>query len=208
VVWTFFLAAQKVGPSGRVIGLDMTEKMINLARQNALNRGVVNVEFVLAEIEKMTPVSDNSVDCVISNCVINLVPNKSKGMAEIYRVLKPGGRVALSDIALRKPLPEALKNDITAFTGCIGGAVLIDQYRKLLGNAGFKDIAIIIDQSDLNVYKELGIGSGGGCCGGSNGCDSSGTSKASLTQDLASLANSCNLNEFAASVKVYALKSR
>jgi len=201
------LAAQKVGPTGRVIGLDMTEKMINLARQNAFKRGVVNVEFVLAEIEKMTPLSDNSVDCVISNCVINLVPNKSKGMAEIYRVLKAGGRVALSDIALRKPLPEELKDDITAFTGCIGGAVLIDQYRKLLENAGFKDIAIIIDQSDLNAYKELGIGSGGGCCGGSSGCDSSGNSKTSLKQDLASLANSCNLNEFAASVKVYALKS-
>jgi len=198
-----FLAAQKVGPSGRVIGVDMTEKMVELARQNAIKRGTTNVEFYLAEIENMTPVKDHTVDCVISNCVINLVPNKAKAMDEIYRVLKPGGRVALSDIALRKPLPEEIKNDIIAYTGCIGGAVLIEQYKSYLENAGFKHNAVVPDTCDLNAYRELGTGSGGGCCGGQKSCDAT---SPSFKQDMVTLTDSCDLNEFAASVKVYAVK--
>src|SRR3954467_14093672 len=123
-----FLAARKVGPTGRAIGIDMTPEMLDLARRNAEKAGLANVEFHLATIDRL-PLPDASVDCVISNCVINLAPDKPAVFREIARVLKPGGRVARSDIALKKPLPPQLADDIAAYVGCIAGAISIDEYR-------------------------------------------------------------------------------
>ncbi|MCA9111435.1 MAG: arsenite methyltransferase, partial [Planctomycetaceae bacterium] len=135
-----FLAAQKVGPTGKAIGIDMTQEMLDLARSNAARGSngspVENVEFHLASIDDM-PLPDQSVDCVISNCVINLAPDKRAVFREIARILKPGGRLAVSDIALKQPLPAELAGDIAAYVGCIGGAIEIEQYRNWLVEAGF-----------------------------------------------------------------------
>ena len=135
-----FLAAAKVGPTGKAIGIDMTTEMLDLARQNAAKgndgQGFTNVEFHQATIDKL-PLPDASVDCVISNCVINLAPDKPAVFREIARVLKPGGRLAVSDIALKKPLPAEIGQDLMAYVGCIAGAILIDDYRRQLAEAGF-----------------------------------------------------------------------
>lgn len=138
-----FLAARKVGPAGRVIGVDMTADMIDAARANAAAAGAeaANVEFRLGEIEKL-PLEDAAVDVVISNCVINLSPDKEAVFSEIARVLKPGGRVIISDIVLTGKLPASLADDISAYTACVSGAVTVDAYRSLLERAGLKDIAI------------------------------------------------------------------
>ena len=131
-----FLAAQKVGPTGKAIGIDMTPEMILRAKKNAnTGKSSGNVEFHLAAIDKM-PLPDASVDVVISNCVINLAPDKEAVFREIHRILKPGGRVAVSDIALKKTLPEDLKANIMAFVGCIAGAISIEAYREGLKGAG------------------------------------------------------------------------
>lgn len=134
-----FLAASKVGPTGRVIGVDMTPEMIERARAIAAKDQFENVEFRLGEIENL-PAADNSVDVVISNCVINLSADKRKVLGEINRVLKPGGRIAISDIALIKELPAKVKSSMEAYVGCIAGAVLVDEYRELVAAAGLKDI--------------------------------------------------------------------
>jgi SAM-dependent methyltransferase len=136
-----FLAAQRVGEKGKVIGVDMTEEMIEKARGNAKRGGFDNVEFRLGEIEKL-PVDDNSVDVIISNCVINLSPDKESVFKEAFRVLKPGGRIFVSDIVLLKELPEAVRNDVRAYVGCLSGAVLKDEYLGLIEKAGFGDITI------------------------------------------------------------------
>lgn len=136
-----FLAAEKVGKSGRVIGVDMTPQMIEKARNNAKKNNIANVEFRLGEIESL-PVANNSIDTVISNCVINLSPDKRKVFKEIFRVLKPGGRVAISDIALSKKLPEKVQKSLEAYVGCISGALLLDEYRKTVDASGLKDIRI------------------------------------------------------------------
>src|SRR5688500_5588861 len=117
-----FLAAQKDGPSGRAIGIDMTPQMIDLARRNAAKSGAGNGEFYLASIDRL-PLADGSVDVVISNCVINLAPDKRAVFREVARVLKPGGRLAVSDIALKRELPPELGNDLMAYVGCIAGAI-------------------------------------------------------------------------------------
>ena len=134
-----FLAAQKVGPSGRAIGVDMTADMISKARRNAESfretAGLDNVEFRLGEIEHL-PVADASVDVVISNCVINLSPDKPQVWREIARVLKPAGRVAISDLALLRPLPDEVKTSVEALIGCIAGAVLVDETREMIRAAG------------------------------------------------------------------------
>jgi len=136
-----FLAARKVGKTGKVIGVDMTEEMLIKARNNATKGGFTNVEFRKGDIEEL-PVEDNSVNAVISNCVINLAPNKERVFKEISRVLKPGGRLMVSDVVLTKPLPDDLKNDKELLVGCISGAILKQDYLKLLEKAGFKDITI------------------------------------------------------------------
>src|SRR5271165_3941800 len=123
-----FLAAAKVGPTGKAVGIDMTPEMLDRARRNAAHQGLSNVEFHQATIDQL-PLADNSADCVISNCVINLAPDKAAVFREVFRVLKPGGRVAVSDIALKKPLPPDLAQDLLAYVGCVAGAISIDEYQ-------------------------------------------------------------------------------
>lgn len=140
-----FIAGPKVGPAGRVIGVDMTPDMITKARRNiamyAQQTGLHNVEFRLGEIENL-PVADASVDVVISNCVLNLSPDKARVWREIARVLKPGGRVAVSDLALLRPLPESVRQDVEALVGCIAGAVLVEETRADAHRAGLTDITL------------------------------------------------------------------
>ena len=137
-----FLAANKVGQKGRVIGVDMTPEMIDKARQNARKSKRENVEFRLGEIENL-PVADNAVDVVISNCVINLSTNKQRVFKEAFRVLKPGGRLMVSDIVLLKELPEVIKKSVRAYIGCLSGAVMEDKYVGMIKAAGFHDVNII-----------------------------------------------------------------
>jgi len=137
-----FLAADKVGNSGKVIGLDMTQEMVDKATENAKNGNINNVEFRLGEIENM-PVDDNSVDLMISNCVINLSPDKPAVFKETHRVLKPGGRFMVSDIVLLKELPEEIKKSVSAYIGCVSGALLKEKYIDTINEAGFKDIEIL-----------------------------------------------------------------
>jgi arsenite methyltransferase len=141
-----FLAANKVGPTGRVIGIDMTPEMLSKARKNAKKAGYTNVEFRRGEIEKL-PVDNASVDVVISNCVINLSPDKKKVFKETFRVLKSRGRIAVSDIVLLKELPEKIKNSVEAYVGCISGAIHKDRYLQLLKDAGFTDITVTEESS-------------------------------------------------------------
>ncbi|MFC1693096.1 arsenite methyltransferase [Candidatus Latescibacterota bacterium] len=141
-----FLAADKVGKSGRVIGVDMTPEMIEKAREN-LKKGIYgNVEFRLSEIENL-PVADNYVDVVISNCVINLSPDKRRVFMETFRVLKPCGRLIISDIVLLKELPDSIKNSIEAYIGCLSGAIMRDEYIEAIKEAGFQKVKIIDETS-------------------------------------------------------------
>ncbi|MFQ5801383.1 MAG: arsenite methyltransferase [Candidatus Methylomirabilales bacterium] len=137
-----FLAADKVGESGRVIGVDMTPEMIEKATENAKKGDYGNVEFRLGEIENL-PVAGNSVDVIISNCVINLAPDKRRVFREAFRVLKPGGRLMISDIVLLKELPDFIKNSIEAYIGCLSGAIMKDEYIDAIKAAGFQEIKII-----------------------------------------------------------------
>jgi ubiquinone/menaquinone biosynthesis C-methylase UbiE len=137
-----FLASDKVGHRGRIIGVDMTPEMVEKARENARKGNYTNVEFRLGEIENL-PVGDNSVDAVISNCVINLSPDKRRVFGETFRVLKPGGRLMISDIVLLKELPDYIRNSIQAYVGCVAGAMLKDEYLKAVREAGFQDVKII-----------------------------------------------------------------
>jgi arsenite methyltransferase len=137
-----FLAAKAVGDTGRVIGVDMTPEMLIKARENAAKGGYRNVEFRLGEIEHL-PVADSSVDVILSNCVINLSPEKPQAFAEAYRVLKPGGRFSVSDIVLLKPLPPGLANSIAAYLGCVAGASLKVDYLAMLHQAGFRDVQVV-----------------------------------------------------------------
>jgi SAM-dependent methyltransferase len=140
-----FLAAQAVGPTGRVIGVDMTDEMLEKARANAQRAGFGNVEFRKGYIEAL-PVDDASVDVVLSNCVINLVPDKAAVYREVARVQRPGGRLVISDVVLNEPLPEAIASDVAALTGCIAGAALRDAYLKIVAEAGLSDIEVVSDK--------------------------------------------------------------
>jgi SAM-dependent methyltransferase len=212
------LAAPKVGPTGRAIGIDMTPEMIERARQNAAKQGLRNVEFHLATIDHL-PLPDNSVDCLISNCVINLAPDKRAVFREMFRVLKPGGRVAVSDIALKKSLPYELAQSVMAYTGCVAGALLMVDYEQGLREAGFESVQIVDTRKDLNAYAQLENQSG--CCSPAmistdplpvlDSCCSSPAENAqssSVHQGLAELLSRFNVNDYAASVQVYALKAR
>ena len=137
-----FLAAKRVGKEGKVIGVDMTPEMIDKARENARKGRYKNAEFRLGEIENL-PVADNSVDVVISNCVINLSPNKKRVFEEAFRVLKPNGRLMISDIVLLKELPEVIKKNVEAYIGCISGAEMKEKYLQLIRDAGFEEIKVV-----------------------------------------------------------------
>jgi ubiquinone/menaquinone biosynthesis C-methylase UbiE len=137
-----FLAANRVGTNGRVIGVDMTPEMIEKARRNAQKAGYENVEFRLGEIENL-PVADNSVDAVISNCVINLSPDKESVFREAFRVLKPGGRLMVSDLVLLKELPDFIRKSVVSYVSCIAGAVRKEEYMGAIEGAGFQEVRII-----------------------------------------------------------------
>jgi arsenite methyltransferase len=141
-----FLAAAKVGEKGRVIGVDMTPEMIEKARGNTKKNDYRNVEFRLGEIENL-PVADSAVDAVISNCVINLAPDKKRVFEEIFRVLRPGGRMMISDIVLLRPLPDFIMNSVAAYVGCVSGAVMKDDYMDIIRKAGFRDARVIKETS-------------------------------------------------------------
>jgi arsenite methyltransferase len=166
-----FLAWNIVGPTGRVIGVDMTDDMLQLARANAEKRGATNVEFRKGHIEEL-PVESDSVDFVISNCVINLSADKPAVFREIYRVLKPGGRFAVSDIVLLKPLPEELAKDISAYVGCIAGASLLNEYLNMALGVGLKDLSVPVISHGKEIVQLLAPDGFSTpekktCCGGS-----------------------------------------
>jgi SAM-dependent methyltransferase len=211
-----FLAARKVGPTGKAIGIDMTQEMIDLARRNAAKSGLSNIEYHLAQIDKL-PLLDASVDCVISNCVINLAPDKPAVFAEIARVLKPGGRLAVSDITLKRELPSEISNDLMAYVGCIAGAILIEDYRPMLVDAGFAHVEVIDSGRDLNAYAK--VENQEGCCSTQASdlpiaevgcCFTTGASVDPLGADfherLKDLLSRHNVNDYAASVRVFAIK--
>jgi SAM-dependent methyltransferase len=145
-----FIAAHRVGPGGRVIGVDMTPEMVTRARANARKVSSSNVEFRLGEIEHL-PVADASIDVVLSNCVINLSPDKPAVYAEAFRALRPGGRLAISDVVAIAPIPDALRADPDALTGCIAGAATIEELRAVLTAAGFVDIGIEVAQRSADI---------------------------------------------------------
>jgi SAM-dependent methyltransferase len=225
-----FLAAQKVGPTGKAIGIDMTPEMIDRARRGAAKgvngRPYDHVEFHLAAIDKL-PLPDASVDVIISNCVINLAPDKRAVFREMFRVLKPGGRVAVSDIALKQSLPDDLASDLNAYVGCIAGAISMSEYERGLHEAGFRDVAVVDAHADLNAYSQvegqsgccspapargaqrtaqagsLPIAAAGACCGPLHGHEA----RAGVHEHLRSLVERYNVNDYAASVKILAVKS-
>jgi SAM-dependent methyltransferase len=172
-----FLAARQVGPTGHVIGLDMTDAMLELARRNQVKVGVTNVEFRKGEIEAM-PLPDASRDVIISNCVINLSPDKDAVFREAFRVLKPGGRFAVSDVVTRGEIPEQFRQSLELWTGCLSGALDEQDYLQRLRNAGFTDVRVTSSaalgdwSSDARSQAEASL-QGSGCCG------------SSLTQQLA-----------------------
>jgi SAM-dependent methyltransferase len=255
-----FLSARQVGPSGKAVGIDMTPEMIALARKNAESARdadgtpLSNVEFHLAAIDRM-PLADASADCVISNCVINLASDKQAVFREIARVLKPGGRLAVSDIALKKPLPPEIGQDLLAYVGCVAGAIPIGDYVAGLREAGFSHVEVVDSGADLNAYAK--IEGQAGCCGsevgsnpeavaplacctpapagssacctpskpvaegepccstekkaaasaaGASCCSPAPTETPELLTRLAELTRRYDINEYAASVKVYAIK--
>jgi SAM-dependent methyltransferase len=148
------VAARRVGPDGHVFGLDMSDEMMALAQRNAANAGVTNVAFIKGDMESV-PLPRESVDVIISNCVVNLVPDKGRAVREAYRVLRPGGRLSISDIVTHTVVPEHLRSDLTAWAACIGGALSEDEYRHHLAEAGFVDIEIVRDREYTAKDAEL-----------------------------------------------------
>jgi len=183
-----FLAAQRVGKTGRVIGVDMTPEMVNRATENARKGNYSNVEFRLGEIEKL-PVEDNCVDAVISNCVINLSPDKRSVFQEAFRVLKPGGRIMVSDLVLAKELPDFVKQSVEAYVGCLAGAVMKEEYLGFIEEAGFKDIKIL---SQVN-YPVLAMANDA-------------TAKVVMRQPGIQEMDLKNIEDSVVSLKIYALK--
>ena len=150
------LSARRVGPAGKAYGLDMTDEMLALARENARKAGVTNVEFLKGEMEAM-PLPDGEIDVIISNCVVNLSPDKDRVLREAYRVLKPGGRLAIADIVAHRQMPAALKRSLELWAGCVAGALVDEEYRQKLAAAGFADIEI----ESVREYTAADAESGG-----------------------------------------------
>ncbi|EJC97655.1 NAD-binding protein [Fomitiporia mediterranea MF3/22] len=230
-----FLAAKKVGPTGKSIGIDMTDEMIDLARRNAENDGYANVEFIKSNIISI-PIPSSTAHVIMSNCVINLVPEVQKPLVfcEIFRLLVPGGRVSISDILAKRPLPEEIKEDASLYIGCVSGASLVTEYDQWMRDAGFSDITIVNTNKDLNIYKDgiLQVGSDSnsgntpknsaiaGCCAttqkistcatdeksGVKGCCASTSTKVGPVDNKKEMIRDINLNEFVGSYQIYAVK--
>jgi SAM-dependent methyltransferase len=179
-----FLAAQEVGAAGHVIGVDMTPQMLSKARDNAAKGKFANVEFRLGEIEYL-PIADASADVIISNCVINLSPDKPQVFREAFRVLKPGGRLAISDVVATIELPEEMRNDEALIAGCMGNASLIEELQAMIAEAGFEQVRIAPKDESREFIRDWAPGRGveeyvvsatiealkpGGCCSGSSCC--------------------------------------
>jgi SAM-dependent methyltransferase len=154
-----FLAAGQVGPAGKVIGVDMTHEMLKKARENAAKIGALNVEFRLGELEHL-PIADNTADVILSNCVINLVPDKAQVFREAFRTLKPGGRVAISDVVNKAPLPAELKADPTLLCGCIAGAATITETETWLVEAGFVEVRVTPKAESRELINSWAPGKG------------------------------------------------
>ena len=193
-----FLAAAKVGPTGKAIGIDMTPEMLALARANAAKAGLANVEFYEATIDKL-PLADASVDCVISNCVINLAPDKPAVFREIARVLKPGGRLAVSDIALKQPLPAEIGKTFWPTWAASPAPFRSKSIGRVCWRPGFAHVEMIDSGADLNVYSK--VEKQAACCSPGASCGSD------VHDSLHELMQRYNINDYAASVKVYAVKS-
>lgn len=192
-----FLAAKKVAPSGRAIGVDMTKEMIDVARSNAEKGNNTNVDFIEGLITDV-PLSDNTADVIISNCVLNLVPDdeKPKAFKEIYRLLKTGGRVAVSDILSVRELSDVVKENIAFYVGCISGARSVQEYEKWFEEAGFKRIVIVNTNKDLNVYKEGKLMSD---------CSPAECNVQNNIKDKDAIRN-LNFNDYIGAFQIYALK--
>jgi arsenite methyltransferase len=154
-----FLAARAVGPTGHVIGVDMTAEMVSKARQNKAKSNYENIEFRLGEIESL-PVADNSVDVILSNCVINLSPDKARVFREAFRVLKPEGRLAISDIVATQPLPESLRQDMELHAGCVAGTAPVDDLKAMLLAAGFVEVRVEPKPQSRETIREWFPGRG------------------------------------------------
>ncbi len=148
-----FLASKQVGPSGRVIGVDMTPEMLTRARTNAETMKATNVDFRLGEIEHL-PVQDATVDVILSNCVVNLSPEKQAVFHEAFRVLAPGGRLAISDVVATEPLSEQTRHDLEVVSGCIGGAAEVDELKSMLSNAGFENIRVAVNEDSRTFIRD------------------------------------------------------
>jgi len=185
-----FLAAGKVGPEGKVIGVDMTPEMVDKARDNAQKNNFTNIEFRLGEIENL-PVADGFVDIIISNCVINLSTDKDSVFSEAFRVLKPGGRIMVSDIVLIKELPDFIKNNVSAYAGCISGAIIKYDYLNAIKKAGFTDVKILDEVNFPIKYMA------------SDNTSVIIKNDSNLTKDMTG-----DLEKSILSIKVYALKSK
>lgn len=194
------LAAHKVGAGGKVVGVDFSAHMIDRARQTVAEAGLTEMTgFVVTGLGRME-LADGVADVVISNCVINLCPDKEAVYREAFRILKPGGRLAVSDIALKQPLPQALSDSVAALTGCIAGALTIADYERLLRQAGFASVRIVDSESDLNLYKDCAAPDAdpsAACCG---------TADPTSTDEGLKALRGIDVNDYAASVKVFALK--
>ncbi|OQE26747.1 hypothetical protein PENSTE_c005G01819 [Penicillium steckii] len=199
------LAAKRVGPTGRVIGVDMTKSMLELARKNAQKAEAFNLSFVEASITSI-PLPDAMADCIISNCVVNLVPrsDKAKVFNEAFRLLKPGGRIAISDILLRKQPPESITRNMSLYVGCIAGASYIHEYEDYLRSEGFRDILIVDKKGDLNVYKQVFSFDDKKTLGCQSKCTQQDDTQ--LVDELSEETDKIDFNEWAGSFDIYALK--
>ncbi|KAF8253203.1 S-adenosyl-L-methionine-dependent methyltransferase [Wilcoxina mikolae CBS 423.85] len=204
-----FLASPRVGKTGHVYGIDMTSSMISLSNRNKSLGSYENVTFINAHI-KSIPLPASIADIVTSNCVINLVPSIEKPavFTEIFRLLKPGGRVAISDILARKELPEEVRRDVGLFVGCVGGASKVGEYEGWIREAGFKDVFIIDTEKDVNIYKESLLVEGSGGEEGIEGTYYYGSpsSRGSISSDRREILKNLDLNEYVGAYQIYAIK--
>ncbi|KAJ5621763.1 hypothetical protein N7528_006546 [Penicillium herquei] len=197
------LAAKKAGPEGKAIGIDMTKDMLELARRNAKKSGVSNAVFIEAFITSI-PLPASTVDCIISNCVVNLVPEAEKNLVfkEMFRLLKPGGRVAISDILATQELPMEIKSHLSLYVGCIAGASQVADYERYMKEAGFQDVFIMNTNSDLNIYKEILLDKPPDTSSPATGISCCSSAKSATSKELPDV----DFNHWTGSFRIFAIK--